>query len=126
MNSTISVSRLGFPICFRPLHQELPMGPVTLDELKAFGSGLVGETLVTRFRKRHFSLSVTEEGFEYTPDVSGKRRKSQWRWIERFLQRYNEKRSLHPGDYNDISRNASYILTIIRAYLDSLSAPVPV
>jgi hypothetical protein len=27
-------------------------------------------------------------------------------------------------DYNDISRNACYLLTIIRAYLDSLSAPV--
>jgi len=102
------------------------MEPVTLNGLKAFGAKLDGTTLATRFRKRNFSLSVTDEGFEYTPEFSGKLRKQQWKWIERVLERYNERRSLHPVDYNDISRNASYVLTIIRAYLDSLSAPVPV
>jgi hypothetical protein len=44
------------------------MGPVTLNELKAFAFRLDGKALVTRFRKRTFSLSVTEVGFEYTPE----------------------------------------------------------
>ncbi len=43
------------------------MGDVTLDDLKTFGAGLHGKTLVTRFRKRRFSLSVSDRGFEYTP-----------------------------------------------------------
>ena len=100
------------------------MGPLTLDELKAFAGRLDGKALVTRFRKRTFSLSVTKDGFEYTPEYSGKPRKQQWKYVERVLKRYNDKRSFHPVDYTDISRNASYILTVIRAYLDSLPVPV--
>lgn len=50
------------------------MDAVTLDALKTFGAGLDGKTLVTRFRKRRFSLSVSDRGFEYTPEHSGKPR----------------------------------------------------
>lgn len=100
------------------------MKPLTLDALKTFGAGLNGKTLVTRFRKRRFSLSVSDQGFEYTPEQSGKPRMQQWKWIERILKRYNQKPSLHPADYNDLTVNASYILPIIRAYLDSLSVPI--
>jgi hypothetical protein len=100
------------------------MGDVTLDDLKTFGAGLHGKTLVTRFRKRRFSLSVSDRGFEYTPEHSGRPRMQEWKWIERILKRYNDERSLHPADYKDLTVNASYVLTIIRAYLDSVSAPV--
>ena len=100
------------------------MDQVTLDALKTFGAGLDGKTLVTRFRKRRFSLSVSDRGFEYTPEHSGKPRPHEWKWIERILKRYNQTRSLHPADYKGITVNASYLLTIIRAYLDSMSAPI--
>jgi hypothetical protein len=101
------------------------MDPVTLEALKTFAAGLDGQTLVTRFRKKRFSLSVSDRGFEYTPEHSGKPRMQEWKWIERILERYNEKPSLHPADYKDLTVNASYVLTIIRAYLDSVSSPVP-
>jgi hypothetical protein len=48
------------------------MDAVTLIALKTFGAGLDGKVLVTRFRKRRFSLSVSDRGFEYTPEQSGK------------------------------------------------------
>ena len=98
------------------------MEPVTLDELRAFASGLDGQTFVTRFWKRPFKLRVAPEGFEYTPEFSGNPRMQQWRWIERILDRFNDTHSLHPADYKDITVNASYILSILRTYLDSLSA----
>jgi hypothetical protein len=71
-------------------------------------------------------MSVTKAGFEYISEYSGKPRMQQWKYVERVLKRYNEKRSLHPSAYTDLTRNASYILAVVRAYLDSLSAPVPV
>jgi hypothetical protein len=106
--------------------KERLMVAVTLDALKTFGEGLDGKTLVTRFRKRRFSLSVSDRGFEYSPEHSGKPRMQECKWIERILERYNEKPSLHPADYKDLTVNASYVLTIIRAYLDSISAPIPI
>src|SRR6266699_2703974 len=90
--------------------------PVTLDDLKAFGKRLDGQSLSTQFHDRPFSLTVTEKGFEYMPEQTGLRRKQGWRWIQRFLERFNEVRSLHPGDYHE-ARNASYVLTIISKYL---------
>jgi hypothetical protein len=95
------------------------MEPVTLDELRAFASGLEGQILLTRSRGQPFILHVTAEGFEYTPQVSGKRRRQAWRFLERVLNRYNERQSLHPVDYHDISINASYFLAILGAYLET-------
>jgi hypothetical protein len=99
------------------------MVTVTLDDLKTFGAGLDGTTLVTHSRKCRFSFSVGDRGFEYTPE-SGKPRMQEWKYIERILKRYNDKGSLRPVDYKDLTVNASYLLTIIRAYLGSLSAHV--
>ena len=98
------------------------MEPVALDDLRAFASGRDGQTFVTRFRARRFSLRVPQEGFEYTPEYSGTPRMQQWRWIERIPNRFNETQSPHPADYRDITVNASYILSILGAYLDSLLA----
>src|SRR5262249_51191190 len=99
---------------------EVSMQPVTLEQLRAFADELDGRTLVTRFRDRRFSLRVAPEGLEYTPEFSGMPRMQQWRWIERILARFNETQSLHPADYKDITVNASYILSILGGYLDSL------
>jgi hypothetical protein len=100
------------------------MDHLTLEALKTFAAGLDGQTLVTRFRKKRFGLSVSARGFEYTPEHSGKARMQEWKWIERILELYNEQRSLHPADYNDLTVNASYVLTVVGAYLDSVSSPV--
>jgi hypothetical protein len=96
------------------------MEPVTLDDLKTFAKELDGQTLVTRFQHCRFSLSVSEEGCKYTPELRGKERHQPWRWIGRILDRFNETRSLHPSDYKSV--HASYVLTIIGEYLESLPA----
>jgi len=101
------------------------METVTLDQLRVFAAGLDGRTLVTRFRDRRFSLRVAPEGFEYTPAISGAPRMQRWRTIERILARFNETHSFHPSDYKGITVHASYILSIVGRYLDSVQAPVP-
>jgi hypothetical protein len=101
------------------------MGPVTIDELRAFANRLDGQTLATRSRHRPFSLRVTPQGLEYTPESTGKRRRQLWRFAERCLERYNEKRSLHPADYHDISINASYFLAVLGEYLTEGAAAIP-
>jgi hypothetical protein len=94
---------------------------ITLDDLKTFAKTLDGQTLSTQFRDRRFTLTVTDNGLEYTPEISDTSHqqnwpKQCWQWIQRFLKRFNESRSPHPGDYKN-ARNASYLLTIIREYL---------
>src|SRR5262245_31627011 len=101
------------------------MERISFDELRSFATRLDGQTLVTRFRGLKFHFHVTQDGFEYTPESTGKRRRQEFRYAERVLTRYNETRSLHPVDYNDISINASYFLAVLGSYLDSLVAPDP-
>lgn len=98
------------------------MFPVVFDDFRTYANRLDGQTLVTRSRGQHFTVRVTPEGLEYTPGSTGKRRKQAWHFAERFLDTYNEKRSMHPVDYRDISINASYFLAVLGGYLSSLQS----
>jgi len=64
-------------------------------------------------------FSVDDVGFHYIPESTGKARIQENRYIERVIERYNEKRSLSPGGYNDLTVNASYLLAVIEKFINA-------
>ena len=86
---------------------------LTLAYVKTAALPLNGQTLQTLYRPKPFLFEVTARGFIYTPE-SGKPEPQDWKYAERFLERFNEDNSFSPSDYKDISHCASYFLTIIR------------
>lgn len=75
---------------------------------------LDGQRLETSRRRLGFTVRVTGNGLEYTPESSGKPRPDTWQSIERVLDRYNETRSLELSEYHDITHNSSYVMTVLR------------
>jgi hypothetical protein len=68
--------------------------------------------------------TVTGRGFEvgvyldcpfFTPKSSGRGQSDGRKAAERFVARFNETGSLRPGDYADVTRNASYYVGLILA-----------
>ena len=92
------------------------MRQIDLTSIRAFARTLEGKPLVTQVRGHGFRLEVTRGGFIYTPESTGKARPEQDKIIERVLARYSETKSLRPGDYQDLTVNASYLLAIVARY----------
>ena len=51
----------------------------------------------------------------FTPASSGIGQSDGRKAAERFLTRFNRTGSLRPGDYSDVTRNASYLIGLLRA-----------
>ena len=66
----------------------------------------------TRVDGKPFSMRVLSSGLEFTPS-SGGARSVTWAHVEEVVAQYNTAGSLSPGDYTNLSRNASYILTLL-------------
>jgi hypothetical protein len=66
----------------------------------------------TRIEGKPFAMRVTASGLEFTPG-SGGARSVTWAHVDEVLAHYNVTGSVHPRDYSDLSRNASYILTLV-------------
>lgn len=94
-------------------------GYITLQELKQYSKSINQTTLETRARHNKFLFSVDDVGFHYIPESTGKPRIQENRYIERVIERYNEKRSLSPRDYNDLTVNASYLLAVIEKFINA-------
>jgi hypothetical protein len=86
---------------------------VTYEELLALARRCEGKTLQTVTGKR-FTVGVYLDCPFFTPASSGRGQSDGRKAAERFLARYNEIGSLRPGDYADVSRNASYFVGLIR------------
>jgi hypothetical protein len=99
------------------------MRTIELDALRAFAKTLEGQTLTTRAQRKPFQVRVAKTGLEYTPASTGKPRPQGYRFVQRFLDRYAETGSLHPGDYHDISVNASYLTALIERFVQGRSGP---
>ena len=41
------------------------------------------------------------------------------RYIDRVIERYNERGTLSPRDYNDLTVNTSYLLAVIQQYINA-------
>lgn len=88
---------------------------VSLAELKRRAVRLDGQRLETGAKGRGFRLHLGEEGPVYVPESSGEPRGDTWDRISTVLDRFNKTGSVRPGDYQDVTRHASYVMAVIQA-----------
>jgi hypothetical protein len=86
---------------------------MTFEELLNLASRLEGKELETVTGKK-FTVGVYLDCPFFTPQSSGRGQSDGRKAAERFLDRYNETRSLRPGDYADVTRNASYFVGLLQ------------
>ena len=86
---------------------------MTYEELVALARRCEGKTLETVTGKK-FTVGVYLDCPFFTPASSGRGQSDGRKAAKRFLARYNEIGSLRPGDYADVTRNASYFVGLIR------------
>jgi len=85
---------------------------VTYEELLALARRYEGQTLETVTGKP-FTVGIYLDCPFFTPASSGYGQSDGRKAAERFLARYNEIGSLRPGDYADVTRNASYYIGLL-------------
>ena len=85
---------------------------VTYDELLALARRFEGDTLET-VTGMPFTVGIYMDVPFFTPASSGYGQSDGRKAAEKFLARYNEIGSLRPGDYADVTRNASYYVGLL-------------
>lgn len=85
---------------------------MTYEELVALARRLESETLETVTGKP-FTVGIYLDCPFFTPASSGYGQSDGRKAAERFLERYNQIGSLRPGDYSDVTRNASYYVALV-------------
>lgn len=94
------------------------VGPLTYERLLELAGAADGAELRTvTGRTFRVGIARTSEIF-FTPASSGFGQTDGRKAHERFVERYNEIGSMRPGDYGDVTRNASYLLGLL-AWADS-------
>ena len=71
-----------------------------------------GQTLET-VTGRAFTVGIYMACPFFTPASSGSGQSDGRKAGERFLERYNQTGNLRPGDYADVTRNASYYVGLL-------------
>lgn len=97
---------------------EVALRRMFLGQFQQLVRSLEGRTLETEAEKLPFRFHVTSGGLEYTPSSTGRVRRETWEHVSAALDRYNDTGSFKPGDYTDVTRNASYLLVVLRTLLD--------
>jgi hypothetical protein len=85
---------------------------LTYEELLALARRLEGQELETVTGKR-FTVGIYLDCPFFTPASSGYGQSDGRKAAERFLERYTATGSLRPGDYADVTRNASYLIGML-------------
>jgi hypothetical protein len=85
---------------------------MTYEELLELARRNEGKPLQTMTGKG-FTVGIYRDCPFFTPASSGNGQSDGRKAAERFLERYNETGSLKPGDYADVTRNASYFIGLI-------------
>jgi hypothetical protein len=88
------------------------MPPLTYERLVDLARAADGETLETVTGKP-FTVGIYRDGLFFTPVSSGYGQADGRPPAERFVERYNATGSLRPGDYADVTRNASYLVGLL-------------
>lgn len=89
------------------------MPPLTYERLLELARKAQGHTLKT-VTGRDFTVGIYRDGLFFTPASSGYGQADGRPPAERFIERYNETGSLRPGDYGKLTRNASYLIGLLR------------
>jgi hypothetical protein len=87
---------------------------VTYEDLLALARRLEGRRLRTVTGKE-FAVGIYRETPFFTPASTGRGQSDGRKAAERFLDRYNRTGSLRPGDYLEVTRNASYFIGMLIA-----------
>ena len=85
---------------------------MTYDELLALAKRAEGATLETVTGKE-FRVGVYRDCPFFTPESSGFGQSDGRKAAERFVAAYNASGSLRPGDYANVTRNASHYVALI-------------
>jgi len=85
---------------------------MTYEELLDLARRNHGRTLETVTGKK-FTVGIYNDCPFFTPASSGYGQSDGRKAAERWLARYNESGSLRPGDYADVTRNASYFIGLV-------------
>jgi len=85
---------------------------VTWEELLDLCRRSEGQTLET-VTGRAFTVGIYMDCPFFTPASSGNGQSDGRKAGERFLERYNRTGSLVPGEYADVTRNASYYVGLL-------------
>jgi hypothetical protein len=86
---------------------------LTYERLLELARAAEGETLET-VTGRQFAVGTYRDGQFFTPVSSGYGQADGRPPVERFVERYNETGSLRPGDCGKVTRNASYLVGLVR------------
>jgi hypothetical protein len=92
---------------------------MSLQEFRVRVKALDGRAFETDAQKQPFTLHVLDDGLAFDVGSSGKRRRERWEYVDQVLALYSVKPSFKPGDYQAVSRNASYVLRLLRAVMES-------
>jgi len=87
---------------------------MTYEDLLEMARRFEGQVLETVTGKE-FTVGIYLDCPFFTPVSSGIGQSDGRKAAERFVARYTETGSLRPGDYADVTRNASYLIGLIRA-----------
>jgi hypothetical protein len=86
---------------------------LTYDRLLGMARAAEGKSLETVTGKK-FTVGIYRDAPFFTPASSGYGQADGRSPVERFIERYNETGSLRPGDYAGVTRNASYLIGLVR------------
>lgn len=87
---------------------------MTYQDLLALARACKDQPLVT-VTGTTFTVGIYLDCPVFTPVSSGLGRSDGRKAAERFVERYNQTGSLRPGDYADLTRNASYFVGLLLA-----------
>lgn len=99
----------------------------TARDIINFAKTLQGKQLETLWQHRPFSLDVVDDEIMFENSL-GKSRTHGGRYLRDVCDRFSKTGSYRPSHYHDLTVNASYILAVIRQYVQhvSQSQAVPV
>jgi len=89
------------------------MPDLTYQRLLDIASAAEDVTLET-VTGREFTVGIYRDGLFFTPTSSGNGQSDGRKAHERFVERYNRTGSPRPGDYADVTRNASHLIGLLR------------
>ena len=92
---------------------------IALDEFVRYLRSISGQSVLTQFQHKPFTVETASTGLYITPLSSGKARYHDLETVSRIVEIFNKTGSLRPKDYQVITWNSSYTLALIKAYLET-------
>jgi hypothetical protein len=100
---------------------------ITVSALLALARTVEDKQIITLANRRAFRVKVLngDSGLQFTPTSSGVPRRSPAAKIREVLAHYEKTESLRLADYHDITFNSSYVLALIKHFIDQNVSGTP-